>query len=406
MGIHTRVYEIEGQLAINIPTQALPEGKIQLVEEIVIVPGYEAQTTTWYDVLVRPYKGRTAVHLTYSEGVSPDVAMETLGLDTSKPIWIKLYNSSRWIRAHYYHGSYGRVWIPTPVVRRTRIREYEVYPVIIRGTTLPVTTKKIVRKRVRNVIVSHFNREYNTENYAVNRWRWIIPDHIVCHPILKRSLELGVTPECECHLVNDIIQVDFIFSDVSGKFVSRDLGFAYRSMAVRNYTATVDVDYPFLVEIRATILTNCPKEFYQNPHQYQRLMDALGITVANMTYFFTKSVRHAEKVDKVKFIQTRIDKLKIADLDYDPVVFEEYPLINETEGEEENMKISFGETMDYPFYKAIKYIRIINEQSYKRRGDNDYIYLNDEIEDVLHKNPLVDVDANGFVWITREWSDY
>ena len=149
MGIHTRVYEIDEQLAINIPTQVLPEEKIQLAEEIVTIPGYEAQTTSWYDVIVRPYKGRTAVHLTYSESVSPKEAMNTLGLDTTQPIWIRLYNSSRWIRAHIYHGDYGRVWIPAPVVRKTRIREYDVYPVIIRGTTLPVTTKEIVRKRVK-----------------------------------------------------------------------------------------------------------------------------------------------------------------------------------------------------------------------------------------------------------------
>lgn len=380
MGIHTRVYELEGQLAINIPTQVLPEEKIQLVEEIVTIPGYEAELErgSWYYTTVYTHAGRTALVLSPYPHVGPRHALEELGLDPIQPISIRLYGSNKWIDAHKYHWespttrSHGRVWIPKDVIIRTKLQDYTTYPVKIRGITLPVTTKRIVRKRVRNVIISHFNREYSTDNYAINRWRWIIPDHIICYPILKRALELGVTPECECHLVGGIIQVDFIFSDVGGKFVSRDLTFAYRNLRLKNYSVTLpeELDYPMLCEIRVFIHMSCPKEFFQDLERYMLLDDALGISLHNVQMFFTQSIQHAIKKEKLK----KGDKISI------------------TEGDEINKKVSYGETEGYRYGYCEKYIRILN-----RAGT--WEYHTERIDSDLRRNKNVVVDSNGFIWM-------
>jgi len=417
MGIKTRVYEIEEDLAINIPTDVLPPSKMQVVEERIETPGYEAETETWYHVIVRPYKGRTALLLTPDISISPLESMTRLGLDPDKPISVRLYGSRRWINAHLYHGYHGRVWIPAPITRKTRVRDYTTYPVIIKGTTLPRIEIQTVRREVRDVKVDHMGKTYPTENYAPNRWRWRMPKEIDCYPVMVKAIGMNIYPEAQCHREDEIILIDFIFSKPSGRVVSEAMGYAFRNMAVRNYTATVEVDYPFLCEIRATYLSSCPLTYYQ-PDETHNIMlkNALEITVYNiLQYFFQKSkpenpyssMSWADHIDKIDFTTTAVKlrrtypKIKIDEpwkgkyLDYT------------AEGEGVPSE-QFG--VEKQFYQCIKYVRVLNESSYKEGGIDRWVYTDADINSIVLANQRtrmiaglkqeVDVDMNGFIWKT------
>jgi len=160
----------------------------------------------------------------------------------------------------------------------------------------------------------------------------------------------------------------------------------YRNMAVRNYSASVEIDYPFLAEIRATIVTNKPVTWldelgYLRRTPRMRLITALKITVKNMLMYFLRNVRHAEKKDKVGFSED------VVDLDF----LDEYDAM--TEGTEINVKISVGEAVSVG--KVNKYIRVINKASQDRK--KPWIYLNNRIENDLKKMEVI-VDERGFCW--------
>jgi len=216
---------------------------------------------------------------------------------------------------------------------------------------------------------------------------WRIPEDIECYTNLQQGFIDKTSPSAECHFDGNKIYIDFIFSGFAGKFISSKTRYAYRSMAVRNYTTIEDTDYPFLAEIRAFIITTCPKTFYQDKTRYMKLLDALRITCENMVYFFTTSIRAAEKKGSV-YYETK------------PIYLVEQPEV-ETYGEEDNVKVSYGETEPYPYYRVIKYIRIINEETYKRRSRKPYVYHNDRIERDLHMSGIVEIDKHGFVWLRR-----
>ena len=404
MGVETRIYRLDDELAINVPSSVLPPAQIYREEKYT--PSYYAETRNTYPVIVRPYTGRTAVLLTPMGGIAPYVAMQELGLDTAKPIEIRLHGYREWIPAHIYHGYYGRVWVPADIAKRTKIREYTSYPAFIRGWTPAIVPEEVVR---REVLIRHFGTRYQAQEYGNDRYRWVIPHHLESYPVIKVAADRGISPKCRCHydIQYQDIQTDFMIEKHDAKDLGYATGIFYRNMAVRNYTATIETrGYPFLAELRATLITNVPQEYYQTREHYLKLIDALGITVQNMVFFFMKSVRHAEKKDKVSWTQQKIDKVMVtATPDF------EYDIIDETYGLEINEKIDYGEAMDFKIGHVEKYIRIINEQSYKRndfnphRQDEWFVYQDDEIEAVLAANPFVDIDEYGMVWINQEAID-
>lgn len=404
--MNTNVYRFNNELAINIPSAVLPPSRIEYVEERVEIPGYEAETTNWYDVIVRPYKGRTAVLLTSMLSISEPEAMSRLGLDPTKPIYIRPYGTNIWIPAHKYHGYYGRVWIPRQYVRRTKIRDFEIYPVIIRGTTMPEIRIIPVRKRVRDVQIEHMGETYTPEHVGEDRWRWIIPPKVESYHALQTAFPLRITPIAECNRKGDLIIIDFAFTRPAGKIVAEQTDYAYRNMAVRNYTATKKLDYPFLCEIRATYLTATPKMFYQpedkiyiikpghmsNEH-YMELSEALKITVYNILQSFFQRAKPdhpystmswADHIDAIDFVTTKI-KLHQAYSHLPRDLYMEYETDSDRQGENE-------------YYRCIKYVRILNEHSYKNRNLDMYVYLDDDIEGVLVNRPEINVDPNGFIW--------
>ena len=432
MGILTRVYKLNGDLAINIPSEALPDSSLQIIEERIETPGYEAETEGWYDAIIRPYKNRTAVLLTSNINISPAEAMSNLGLDPDKPIYIRPYNAKNWIKAHFYHGYYGRVWIPTPIARKTRMRNYTIYPFLIRGTTFPKIEIRHIRKEVRNVYIEHMGKTYPTENYAPNRYRWLLPKEIESYPVLMSAISMNIYPEAQCHLttLKDVIQTEFIFTRASARVVVEKTGYAYRNMAVRNYTATVEVDYPFLCEIRATYLSCTPKTFYQSdPRHHILLKEALQITVYNMlNYYFNtltnketgeplkhSTMSYADHIDKIDYtthaVNLRRNYPDIARfVDQEPLSKEKKQketYLNFTSESEGIPSEEFG-IEEKQYYYCIKYIRVLNESSYKEGRLDRWVYTNTRIEsDLLKKQEDFfkqgfrlgfNIDQNGFIW--------
>jgi len=424
MGIKTRVYELDDDLAINIPSEVLPPSKMQLIEERVETPGYEAETETWYDVIVRPYKGRTALLLTHDIGISPLEAMTRLGLDPDKPIFIRPYGFKEWVRAHLYHGFYGRVWVPRYIARRTRMREYTVYPVMIRGITMPRIEIQLVRREVKTVEVDHMGKTYPTENYAPNKWRWRIPRNIDCYPVMVTALGIHIYPDAECHREDEIVLVDFSFSKAAGRVVSEKTGYAFRNMAVRNYTATTELDeYPFLCEIRATYISSCPKAFYQPDEIHHiELREALQITVYNMLqHFFTRLINketgeelpystmsYADHIDAIDYTTNTVAlKRSYPKIELDERWKEKY-ISYDAEGEGIPSE-EFG-VEEKRFYQCIKYVRVLNESSYKAHDIDRWVYTDMDITSMILERqrmrvmnglkPEVEIDVNGFIWRT------
>jgi len=418
MGVHTRVYRINEDLAINIPTETLPEPTVQSVEEVTEIPGHLARTTSSYPVLVRPYKERTALLLTSSLAMSPFTALEKLGLDPYEQIWIRFPHRREWIPAHRYHGYYGRVWIPAPIAHELRIRSYDVYDVFIKGTTFPQKIIRIIRRPVRTVTIEHMEKQYPGEEYAPDRWRWRIPQETECYSVLDTAFAMRPPryPLAECHRQGEVIYVDFLFYSEPARSVSEQAGYAYRTMAVRNYTAATDkeIGYPFLCEIRATYISSCLKDFYQRTErpvytsgfEHMTLKDALEITVYNMLQHFFKPAKTRMKYSTMSYAD-HIGKIDFTtNMVFLPRRYSKLPDVpavrasGETKGEGINYEA-------YPYYRAIKYIRIVNEQTYKSgRGPQiyddafitDYLKTQEENRMLNGMVPLVVVDESGFIW--------
>lgn len=229
------------------------------------------------------------------------------------------------------------------------------------------------------VNITHLGKTY----YA--RWyrrqgivRWEILENVQYYDIIKNAIDGGMSPFGDLHIEKDMVYVDFVFTPNEGKRISRHNRIVYRNMTLRNYTATVELDYGFLAEIRATYLSCCPRNFYQSKQDFMSLMDALRITVENIVNFWFQfkgegsHIRYAEKKGKVKY---------------------------EVTGEEIQKRVSFGEVADFPFYKCDKYVRIVAH-------DNEYEYDDDRLTrdlsgKLLKDGAIIIVDGSGFIWLRR-----
>lgn len=419
MGIRTRVYQLDRDLAINIPAEVLPPGKIQLVKEWKEIPGFLGETDRWVPLLAgrRERSGRIALHIPYD-------VMDGFDIDPNKDVDIRLYGlPGVWYRSHIHHRFPNqmvkdrRIWIPGRIANQLKIREYEYYPVIMRGTTKPRWEEKLVEKEVRKVVIQHMDRNYETENYAPNRWRWRIPKTIESYSVLLQAFKMipTIIPLAEVHRMGDIIYLDFAFHPDSGRLVSSKMNYAWRSMACRNYTAaaTVNLGYPLLIEIRVSHISSTPKRFYQIKERavYDKgaltLKQALETCVYNLLQYFFPSAKKEHKYSSVSYaehqgtIEYTTEKVDLR---------RRYPRLRNVP-----RITSIGETsiepwdiMEYPYYRAIKYIRIIGKWAYKNRDFTRHIYTDDDVERVLYQNEekrlemglprRLWIDDNGFVW--------
>lgn len=227
--------------------------------------------------------------------------------------------------------------------------------------------------------INHMGEEYTAELWRPGwpYWRWRIPRTLICHEALLTAMTLPlapIIPEAEAFYNpdRDLVELDFIIPE--GKTVSRKIGYAFRNMRVNNYSLSDPkaVEYPVLFEIRATWLSSCPRLWRQDEEHRTTLIDALGITVENIQFFFTQSLQGAIKKEELKRGGT----------------------IEVTEGDEVNKKVSYGETEPFKYDHCEKYVRM-------RAKSGTWEYHTERIEGDLRANPNCIVDEKGFIWIVK-----
>lgn len=419
----TKVYRVNGKLAVNIPSRVRPRVFVydETIEETVGSESFQP-TLTWFPVLVRAYiePNRTALLLTHDPSMSPIKVMETLGLDTSQPIEVRVYGSGKWLRAHVYHGRYVRVWIPEDVVKRTKMRKETFYPVLIRGMTHPFVKERIVEREQETILVNHLGNEYQAVKIGAS-WRWEIPNQIQYTPPGGRIRPLMLEPEKIFGWFVDggghVEAVEYIDEEERGtisfeimvspdsprteKRVSQTNGYAFRNIANRNYSLKDINLYPFFAELRASLLAAYPLVMYRRiGNNYENtLIDFLNITVWNMAGKVMLTLQG------YPFLLS--DKLDSNDIEYTPLYQRErytreklkfrkgrerLPDYVISEGTEINEKIDRLDFEYFPFGYCIKYCRIVNEKY------GYYVYDNAEINKYARKLNTVLLDEKGFVW--------
>ena len=427
MGVKIEVYKTNSDLAINIPKDVLPEPKVREVEVVTEIPGHLAETfhPHWYYCVVRKWKDRTSLLLKSTIGLSEWREISRLGLDPYKTLWVHIRGTpkDRWVRVSKVRKGTGlRVNVPADIERRLKISRYDgdVYPVLIRGTTFPEKRIRIVRRPVRKVVIDHMGKEYEAEEISDDKYRWVIPKEIVSYPVLLQGFNMipPIYPLAEIFRHGEVIYVDFVYYSDEGRKVSEQIGYAYRNMAVRNYTAAAEIDlgYPFLCEIRATYISSMPKKYYQineHPVYTKKICDtlkkSLETTVYNLLQYFFKPAKKGQKYSTISFaehdgkIEFTTKKIELQ---------KKYPRMKNVPeikslGEESTDR---WDIMAYPYYRCIKYIRIIGKWAYKNQNFIRGIYLDDDVERVLDQNnekrledgykSAIWLDKNGFVWRT------
>lgn len=373
----TKIRRSGGKLVADLPFYAMPEVRRQVVS--VHVPGDVVQTMNYLTLRtgsVEGGTGRLPVHI-------PPWLLAQLGIDTTKRISLRLYRHPGFFISHSYHGLLsGRAWIPMAAIQNLKLQPNTTYSFQIRGFTPARDYER--EEEVREIRISHLNMEYATNTRA-----WAIPD------ITANLMGVSIKPEMLFGWAVDagydvfaqwfyedtpgFISVDFIVSPndkESAKFIAKNNNIAFRDMTLRNYTATDDLDYGFLAEIRCTHLSCYPRSSYAFSEGYMTLMEGLRITVQNIVNFWFQfrgegsHIRCAEKKGKIKY---------------------------EVMGEENTTPVSYGEVHGFPFEYADKYVRILAH-------NDEYEYFNARLEKDLHGKRFKDgsmlvVDKNGFLWL-------
>ena len=348
----------------------------------------------------------------------PDL-MGRLNLDVTKPIKVRLYGEpTKWFTSHIWHRPLrDRVHIPRETVRKLKLKPHTYWFVWLSGTTLPEIRIRQVPQMMRRVIINYFDKPYVADQIGGDRWRFIIPKELECYPVLLQAFQMipPVYPLAELHRVGNTIYLDFYFYPDRARNVSSQVGYAWRNSALRNYTAakTADLGYPFLCEIRCGYISSAPKRFYQIKERavYDKealtLKQALETTVYNLLQcFFTpakegykySSMSYAEHMGKIEYTTEKVDLQR------------RYPRLRNVPritslGEDSKEP---WELTAYPYYRAIKYIRIIGKWAYKNQNFTRHIYLDEDIERVLYQNEekriemglprRIWIDSNGFIW--------
>lgn len=416
----TRIYRVDGKLAANIPSRVRPHIVVydETIQESVPSEPFQA-TLTWFPVLVRAYTNpdRTALLLTHDPNVSPIKVLETLELDTLQPVEIRLYGHGQWLKAHLFHGRFARVWIPSKLAKRLHVRDYDFYPVLIRGMTHAQIRQRRIQREAETIIVRHLGNEYPAVKVGFS-WRWELPREIPYKPpgdrdvMLIRPEELfgwyidqGGIVEAEEFYQDDRHKILFEihvepYHPVQEKYVARNNGFAFRNIANRNY-ALKDINaYPFFCELRSSVLLAYPVIYHhaKQVNYTNKLIDMLNITVWNMAgkvllslagypFLTSKKLQSTEQTvlplfQGVRYTRENMKHRRGREPLPDYVI---------SEGTEVNEKIDQLEFERFPFSYCIKYCRIINKQM------GYYVYDNKTIEEYA-RSENVHCDKEGFLW--------
>jgi len=415
------VYEASpgGPLYVELPEAVLPPGAERIIEEET--PGFFREYPRWLRMRTgkKSKDGRLPVFL-YRTQMTPR------NIDLNKPAAIQIRGAPYiWFDAHliYRWGPlpfYGRVWLPRRFVDALNLQPESEITVKIQGYTYPKKRRITIIERY--VEILHMGKSYPAETTKTG-WRWMIPDTIDGYATLLEGIQRNYMPIAECNKYHGRVIIDLTFRRPAARLLAEIKDYAYRNMAVRNYTATEEVDYPFLCEIRATYLTALPKMYYQpedtvydlkrdttgllHDGKFMPIKNALEITVLNVLQYFFE---HAKKetgepqpynkmswAEHIGAIRYTTDKFLLknrypglpAGADRMDLRKQTY-LSYETDSDQQQEK---------EFLRCLKYVRVLNEASYKTNDLDRWVYLDGFINRVLAEKGA-EVDPNGFIWET------
>jgi len=399
---NSEIYKLDdGRLACDIPAVALPIARRrELIVDRYIEPGYRYTAPDWFYTTVRAYPDSTALILRYG---APSTAENIInyGLDPTKRIQIMPYGTNRWIDAHLIHyttllneqGLYdpehgvrkpirGRVWVPKRpssywASKHNLIRRETIYPVKIRGMTLPTIRETKRWKSIRDIIVQYLNQQYRPVEYEDDQYRWIIPTNIVCNNALNRALQLGHQPIAQFYVYNDLIYANFMFPGFEIQMF-RAIGRCYRCTSNIQLGLTDERKYRFYFDIKSHYLSICPQTYYVDPTGTPLVIsEALAWTNRNllMNHPGFMNIRAGMKHDKL-WVEGLISK------------FSTKNYIGT-----ENQQIDFGEAeiehgMIYRLYYAEKTVIYTGSEPYGTQ----------RVEDTMIGARRIWVNKDGFVW--------
>jgi len=418
----TRIYRVDGKLSCNIPQRVRP--KVVVYDETIREPVEPEQfqaTLTWFPIIVRAYTEpeRTALLLTHDPTMSPIRVLESLDLDTTRPIEVKLYGHGPWLKTHLFHGRYARVWIPRKIEQRLHIRDYDYYPVLIRGWTRAQIKEHRIQRQEETIIIRHLGNEYYATKVGVS-WRWELPNELLYKPPGDYRAPLLIKPEeifgwfinqgghveamdfgsPQPHIIDFEIAVS-PDAWTTEKRVAQTNEYAYRNIANRNYALKDINQYPWFAELRCSFLSAYPRIQYQAQEigYKNKLIEILNITLWNMAgkvlltltgYPFLLSDKlESNTIEYIPLFQGK--RYTKQDLKHrrgrEPVP--DYVI---SEGTEVNEKIDRLDFEAHQFSRCLKYARIINKQM------GYYVYDNRTIEAMVQKAGTVFMDYQGFIW--------
>lgn len=401
MGLLVPVNKKDDIIYVDIPLEILPdEYKVPKPTKLLTERIIETTTYVYGGVGPKPNEGLDeAISLVKQ---TPSRYRVGIGMPTR---WVREYGypadlrlfeiydikSGKWIhvkeepilRLVPWHKEAWRAQVPAPIARKYNMYAFPEEHPLFTKYAMPVRLKY---KYYTTVLRPGRPRIYHVGNYYMPiweeaRWRWRIPKSIDCYKPLSTAFDMHIAPEAQCFFEDDTVYIDFIFSPWGAKAISRRLGYAYRNMIVRSYTLkeeesswrTEQCD----IEIRATFVTPCPIEYYQDKKHMKIVSEigeeeALGITCWNILVYFGRR---------------ELEKSSLELMAYSPKM-------KETVSGEKNKLVDYAEVAGDRFFYVNKYVRIdVTSRGKKRR----YEYHTETIDKRIVESGGI-VDEKGFVW--------
>ena len=432
LATEVNLYKTGENLAFNIPDDMLPITETQRwVSKIITTPGIRKLAPGWLYCRIYPHASTFAI-------LSPDVSVEPhqqllmRSLDPTEPVWLRPYGSNAWFSAHKYHkkiidiagesidtNMYTRATIPvrfpqkyyknmTPSEKiqwqRAKekwpglydyIRQQEIYPFQIMGSTLPQKEDHgyyETQKEVAETDLQIYNSTYKIDNS-----QYILPRNLNCYDKLNYCFSNGRMPKAQLYEYEGIIYANFIVPGLDISFLSelqsKNLGSLFRSTSGIQISVKPEFDYDFYFSLKAHFLSLCPSTYTINAYAEPiTVLNALEWTVQNLLWSHpSHSIANVGK------------GLSTGVLLSEGEVSKKQPYI----GAEDNQEIDPADarnlmmTDEFKLNYAIKIAEFSTNRTTvgrKKVGEDVQTYPNSLIENTMARAKYIWCDAHGFVW--------